>query len=681
MKIRRFSNIEKDEYELLNESFDFSDDNDGIEETIESSKLLSTFDDLCWKLLDSFYQFISVHYGDPEWFSENYYGYEYFSMNNDKLPFVDSEVYLTKYSYSNKWKLYFTGKFSKTAGFSDKSRIIVFEIPSKENSKYEFMPYNKMIAFLDEARTSRNYNVVLKWIDESNRSAFFHWSAEAGINNIQCVRDYVNFCNDYINTFIEAAKTPYKDIDKVRDLEGYKKKFTDLLYNFFTWLDINGKYPTLTGRRRGFKFDFKEYGIPHMVLLGSNIFFTKNPSAAELDGLDTMIHVNGMSNPRDYWAEALKALGKFEFSWGQVCLEGGSTNIFYEIGAAIEKFLEDEKSKMRSLKESFDFENDDDNIESAIENIKASRALVDFLDEMEDLSVRMNPDEAIRKLNSFVNAYSDGGYQVELKYDENDNETHGYWINIRKNALFKSFFILPNGARLMKRYAGMENIARCVMWICACLFKEMNKEVMAKIEDYGKKYRFNPVFFDFESTKDRVSRKYFPYLNESFDFDSDDEDDYDMVKTSLEKCKKYRNLDDFNKLVEKYIRNISWKDVNDIARRLEEMCKNDVPSQKFSIRMEEKDSFNKYRATKTIILTRLSDGKEFESGYTKYDADNFSYVLYYHFLHLVCIVGTCLFGDLPNWWKTLVETAQEYGINLQKDSVDIIYQSYFEMKE
>ena len=27
----------------------------------------------------------------------------------------------------------------------------------------------------------------------------------------------------------------------------------------------------------------------------------------------------------------------------------------------------------------------------------------------------------------------------------------------------------------------------------------------------------------------------------------DDEDDYDMVKTSLEKCKKYRNLDDFNK--------------------------------------------------------------------------------------------------------------------------------------
>lgn len=676
MKIRRFTDIEKED--LLNEAFDFSDDNDGIEDSIENAKTISTFEDLCWKLLDSFYQFISVHYGDPEWFPENHFNLEYFLLDDDKLPLVDSEVYLSK-SFDSR-KLHFSGKLGNTG--LDKSRVVIFDIPLKINAKNEFLSYNKMIQLLDDARTSRDYKITLKWVEDTNKSTFYPWSIEEGQKNPQCVKEYVGFCNDYINTFAEAAKIPYKDIDKVRDLEGYKKKFTDLLYNFFTWLDINGKCPEPIGRRKNlFKFDFKEYGIPHMALLGSNIFFTKNSSAAELDSLDTMIHVNAMINPRDYWTEALKGLGKFDFSWAQVCLEGGSVDIFYEIGEALEKFLENEKAKLRSLKESFDFDNDSDNINHSIEKIKASRILVDFLDEMEDDSIRMHPDEAIKKLNAFVNAYSNGGYQVELKYDENDNEIHGYWINIRKNALFKSFFILPNGARLTKRYVGMENIARCVMWICACLFKEMNEEVMSKIEDYGKKYRFNPVFFDFESTKDRVRHKYFPYLNESFDFDSSDEDNYDIVKTSLEKCKKYRNLDDFNKLVEKYITNISWWDVNDIARRLEEMCKNDVPSQKFSIRMEEKDSSNEYRATKTIILTRLSDGKEYESKYLKYDNDNFSFQMCHHFLHLVCIVGTCLFGDIPNWWKFLVETAQEYGINLQKDSVDIIYQSYFEMKE
>lgn len=674
MKIRRFTNIEKEEL-VLNEAFDFSDDNDGIDDSIESTKMISTFEDLCWKLLDSFYQFISVHYGDPEWFHENHFSLEYFFLDDDKLPLVDSKVYLSK-SLDTR-KLHFAGKLGDTR--LNKSRVVIFDIPLRINAKNEFLSYNKMMQLLDDARTSRDYKITLKWVGDSNKSTFYPWSVKEGKKNPQCIKDYVGFCNDYINTFVEAAKTPYKDIDKVRDLEGYKKKFTDLLYNFFTWLDINGKCPTPVGRRKGrFKFDFKEYGIPHMVLLGSNIFFTKNSSAAELDSLDTMIHVNALTNPRDYWVEALKGLGKFDFSWAQVCLEGGSVDIFYEIGEALEKFLENEKAKLRLLKESFDFDDDNDNINSSIEKIKASRILVDFLDEMEDDSVRMHPDEAIRKLNAFVNAYSNGGYQVELKYDENDNETHGYWINIRKNALFKSFFILPNGARLTKRYVGMENIARCVMWICACLFKEMNEEVMSKIEDYGKKYRFNPVFFDFESTKDRVSSKYFPYLKESFDFDSDDEDNYDIVKTSLEKYKKYRNLDDFNKLVEKYITNISWLDINDIARRLEEMCKNDVPSQKFSIRMEEKDSSDKYRATKTIILTRLSDGKEYESKYPKYDIDNFSFEMCHHFLHLMCIVGTCLFGDLPNWWKSLVETAQEYGWNLNDESIDNIYQGYFE---
>ena len=675
MKIRRFTDIEKEAL-ILNESFDFSDDNDGIDDSVESAKMISTFEDLCWKLLDSFYQFISVHYGDPEWFKENHFSLEYFLLDDDKLPLVDSEVYLSK-SFDTR-KLHFAGKLGDTR--LDKSRVVIFDIPLTINAKNEFLSYNKMMQLLDDARTSRDYKIILKWVGDSNKSTFYPWSVEEGKKNPQCIKEYVGFCNDYINTFVEASKTPYKDIDKVRDLEGYKKKFTDLLYNFFTWLDINGKCPKPIGRKRGrFKFDFKEYGIPHMALLGSNIFFTKNTSVAELDSLDTMIHVNALANPRDYWAEALKGLGKFDFSWAQVCLEGGSVDIFYEIGEALEKFLENEKAKLIPLKESFDFDGDSDNINSSIEKIKASRILVDFLDEMEDDSVRMHPDEAIRKLNAFVKAYSNGGYQVELKYDENDNESHGYWINIRKNALFKSFFILPNGSRLMKRYAGMENIARCAMWICACLFKEMNEEVLSKIEDYGKKYRFNPVFFDFESTKDRVSNKYFPYLKESFDFDDND----DGINSSIEKIKvSVGLLKRFNELFERYIREISWTDVDEIAKSLDEMFSASVYNKRFEVTVKEAPIKKFSHPMKYIVLKRLSDGKQYKSAYSKYDVDQFKWLPLHHFLHLMCIVGTCLFDGMPDWWKELVKRAQRSGWNLEgKDSIDTIYQSYFENQE
>lgn len=614
MKIRRFTDIEKEEL-VLNEAFDFSDDNDGIDDSVESAKMISTFEDLCWKLLDSFYQFISVHYGDPEWFRENYFSLEYFLLDDDKLPLIDSEVYLSK-SFDTR-KLHFAGKLTDIK--LDKSRVMIFDIPLSINTKNEFLSYNKMMQLLDDARTSRDYKITLKWVGDSNKSAFYPWSVEGGKKNPQCIKEYVGFCNDYINTFVEAAKTPYKDIDKVRDLEGYKKKFTDLLYNFFNWLDLNGKYPTPIGRRKGrFKFDFKEYGIPHMVLLGSNIFFTKNTSAAVLDSLDTMIHVNAMINPRDYWFEALKGLGKFDFSWAQVCLEGGSVDIFYEIGEALEKFLENEKAKLGLLKESFDFDDDSDNINSSIEKIKASRILVDFLDEMEDDSVRMHPEEAIRKLNDFVNACSNGEYQVELKYDENDKEDHGYWIKVIRQALYKMFYILPIGNRSTTKHIGMENVARCAMWIYACLFDKPNKELEDKIDEYGKKYRFYPSLFDFEWAKDRVKSKYSTYLKESFDFDSKDEKTFDVVE---EICQNYRNLKIFNELFNKYIIQISWQDLDDITRSLNSLCKDAYTSQKFSVRIESKPESKQHHAMKHIILTRLSDGKKYVSNYSKADID------------------------------------------------------------
>ena len=675
MKIRRFTDIEKEDL-MLNESFDFSDDNDGIVDSIESVKIVSTFEDLCWKLLDSFYQFISVHYGDPEWFHENYSGVEYFLLEDDKLPFIDNEIYLTK--SLDCWKLTFTGKFGMTEGFSNKSRMITFMISLKNNYKNHFLSYNNMMRLLDEARTSRDYKIIIKWIDPSDKkAAIYPWSVEQGKKNIHCVKDYVNFCNDYINTFVEAAKTPYKDIDKVRDLEGYKKKFTDLLYNFFTWLDINGKCPKPIRGIRGFKFDFKEYGIPHMVLLGSNIFFTKNTSALGLDSLeDTMIHVNALINPRDYWCEALKELGKFEFSWTQVCLDGGSVDIFYEIGEALEKFIENEKAKLMSLKESFDFENDDDHINSSIEKIKASRILVDFLDEMEDDSVRRHPEEVIRKLNDFVNACSNGKYQVELKYDENDKEEH-YWIKVIRQALYKTFYIL--GPRISGKYIGMENIARCAMWIYACLFDEPNKEIEDKIDEYGRKYKFSPKLFDFEWTKDRVKSKYSTYLKESFDFDSDDEKTFDIVEKISQN---YRNLKTFNELFNKYIIQISWQDIDEITKILDSLCKDAYTSQKFSVRMESKPESKHHHAMKNIILTRLSDGKEYVSNYSKADIDQTRWLPLHHFLHLMCIVGTCLFNRIPNWWDEFVKTARKRRWNLQgKEDIDTIYQSYFEKQE
>lgn len=674
MKIRRFTDIEKEDL-VLNEAFDFSDDNDGIDDSVESSKMISTFEDLCWKLLDSFYQFISVHYGDPEWFHDNNFSLEYFFLDDDKLPLVDSEVYLSK-SFDTR-KLHFAGKLGDTK--LNKSRVVIFDIPLKINAKNEFLSYNKMMQLLDDARTSRDYKITLKWVDDSNKSTFYPWSVEEGKKNPQCIKEYVGFCNDYINTFTEAAKTPYKDIDKVRDLEGYKKKFTDLLYNFFTWLDINGKYPTLTGRRRGFKFDFKEYGIPHMVLLGSNIFFTKNTGASALDSLDTMIHVNGMNNPRDYWLEALKGLGKFDFSWSQVCLEGGSVDIFYEIGEALEKFLENEKAKLRPLKESFDFDDDSDNINSSIEKIKASRVLVDFLDEMEDDYVRMHPDEAIRKLNDFVNACSNGRYRVELDYDEKDIEEHGYWIKIISQALYKTFHVAPMGTRGTRKHIGMENIARCVMWICACLFDELNKEVEDKIDEYGQKYRFSPTLFDFEWTKDRVKSKYSTYLKESFDFDDND----DGINSSIEKIKvSVGLLKRFNELFERYIPEISWTDIDDIAKALDEMFSDSFPNKRFSVDVEE-GPVKKFRhPMKYIVLKRLSDGKQYKSSYSKVDVDQNKWLPLHHFLHLMCIVGTCLFDGIPDWWKELVKRAQRSGWNLEgKDSIDTIYQSYFENQE
>ncbi len=678
MKIRRFTDIEKEDL-MLNEAFDFSDDNDGIEESIESAKLISGFDDLCWKLLDSFYQFISVHYGDPEWFYENYSGYEYLSISNDKFPFINNEIYLTK--SLDHWKLTFTGKFGVTERISNKSRMITFVISLKNNYKNEFLSYNNMMRLLDEARTSRDYKIIIKWIDSSNginKASLYPWSIERGRKNIQCIRDYTSFCNDYINSFLEATKTPYKDIDKVRDLEGYKKKFTDLLYNFFTWLDINGKYPKFIGRRGGFKFDFKEYGIPHMVLHGSNIFFTKNTSAVGLDSLYTMIHVNGMSNHRDYWCEALKGLGKFNFSWAQVCLEGGSVNIFYEVGEALEKFVENEKAKLRSLKESFDFENDDDYIDPSIEKIKASRILVDFLDEMEDDSVRMHPEEVIKKLNDFVNACSNGKYQVGLRYNKNDKEEYSYWINVRRQALFKSFYIFMT--RISGKYISMENIARCAMWIYACLFDEPNKELENKIDEYAKKYKFSPKLFDFEWTKDQIKSKYSTYLKESFDFDSDNENTFDMVEKISQN---YRNLKTFNELFNKYIIQISWQDIDDITRTLNSLCNDAYTNQKFSVRMESKPESKHHHAMKNIILTRLSDGKEYTSNYSKADIDQTRWLPLHHFLHLMCIVGTCLFDRIPNWWDEFVKTARKQGWNLfrGKEDIDTIYQSYFENQE